>query len=80
MKLTVECPECNADFKVDVNALAQKVAPLKCSHCGTVATPDIQTAYANVGRSLSELCCCCEKSAEQWLPKQVESVKKEKAK
>ena len=60
--------------------LAKKVAPLKCSSCGNVAAPDIQTAYENVGRSLSDLCCCCEKSAEQWLPKQVETVKKEKHK
>lgn len=76
MKLTVECPECNADFKVDVEALAKKVAALKCTTCGTTATPDIQTAYENVGKSLSELCCCCEENAKQWLPKQVENLKK----
>lgn len=80
MKLTVECPECSADFKVDVEALAKKVAPLKCTHCGAGAAPDIQTAYENVGKSLSELCSCCEESAEQWLPKEVEAVKTVKGK
>ncbi len=80
MKLTVECPECNADFKVDIDALAKKVAPLKCASCGMTAAPDIQTAYENVGKSLSDLCCCCDEVAEQWLPKQVETVKHTKGK
>ncbi len=67
MQLTFECPACKKSFKVSHDRLHD----LKCCLCGDTPPPDIMTAYANVGRTLSELYGCCECGDKvKWLPKE----------
>ncbi len=70
MEFTLECPKCKRTFQISHEDLAKKDFSLQCSNCGNVPTPDIMSAYQNVGKTLADLYGCC-KSDEQknWLPK-----------
>lgn len=72
MDFSFDCPGCNKSFKVSHEDLATKTAALKCCACGTTPPPDIMTAYANVGKTMTELygCCSCA-PAKDWLPKEI---------
>lgn len=68
MRLTFECPVCKKNFTLCHEMLGN----VKCRLCGDAPPPDIQTAYANVGKTMSELygCCDCD-GGEKWLPKEL---------
>lgn len=69
MNFTLECPKCKQTFQVCHEDLAKKDFSLQCCHCGNVPTPDIMSAYQNVGKTLSDLYGCCKCSdLEGWLP------------
>ena len=72
MKFTIECPACKKNFHVNYKEVAEKPSSLKCCTCGTTPSPDIMTAYQNVGRIMVDLygCCDCDEKKE-WLPKAV---------
>lgn len=44
---------------VNEEKLAPDAEKSKCRRCKELSTPDIMTAYQNVGESLSELYHCC---------------------
>ncbi|HWQ60823.1 MAG TPA: MJ0042-type zinc finger domain-containing protein [Negativicutes bacterium] len=69
MIFTFRCPACQHEFQVNHADLVQGAAALKCQACGDAPAPDIQTAYQNIGKSLTELYGCCQNEDKQrWLP------------
>lgn len=73
MDITITCPSCNKDFTVNHATLSERIEELKCCFCGDAPAPDIMTAYANVGKSITQLygCCSCGPTDKSWLPKDI---------
>ncbi|MBP2628865.1 MAG: hypothetical protein H6Q68_3576 [Firmicutes bacterium] len=55
MNFTIECPICKNNFRVNSKELAEKEFSFKCRACGTTPSPDIMTAYRNVGKTMADL-------------------------
>lgn len=70
MIFTIECPTCQKSFNVSHEELAQNHSAVKCCLCGNTPTPDIMTAYQNIGKTMTELYGCCD-CQPAWLPKEV---------
>ncbi len=73
MKFTFECPTCQHSFDFSHEDLATNPKSLKCCMCGQTPSPDILTAYQNVGKTITDLygCCECNTDKKQWLPKKI---------
>ncbi|MDR3590138.1 MAG: hypothetical protein P4N41_10835 [Negativicutes bacterium] len=72
MLFSFECPKCRNNFQVRSIELAKDPTAVKCCLCGEAPTPDIMTAYQNVGKTMTELSGCCECGDKQdWLPKEI---------
>jgi len=75
MNFTVECPLCKKNFHVNYKEIAEKPSSLSCSACGTTPTPDIMTAYQNVGKTMMDLYSCCEcEDKKDWFPKEIKKL------
>lgn len=70
MNFTIECPACKKNFHLNYKEIVAEPTSLTCCACGTAPTPDIMTAYQNVGKTMLELqrCCDCD-DKKNWLPK-----------
>ena len=55
MNFTMECPVCKKNFHVSSKELAEKQSSLRCCACGTPPSPDIMTAYQNIGKTMTDL-------------------------
>lgn len=64
MKFTFQCPSCKHVFWAGRGEPDGGVAPRR-RVCGDAPAPDIMTAYANVGKTLSELHGCDEAGGRQ---------------
>ncbi|MBP2650938.1 MAG: hypothetical protein H6Q74_1763 [Firmicutes bacterium] len=53
MPLTFECPQCHHNFNVDSNKLKKHQGNESLGY--DTPPPDIQTAYQNVGKTITEL-------------------------
>lgn len=69
MEFTFRCPACKNVFTANHADLAADSRALKCCLCGNAPAPDIQTAYQNIGKTITELhgCCSCDQD-KSWLP------------
>lgn len=72
MKFTLQCPACQSTMELSHEDLATKPQSIKCCLCGQSPSPDILTAYQNVGKTITDLygCCSCD-TEKQWLPKEI---------
>lgn len=71
MMFAFECPGCKKPFQVRYVEMAKDPAAVKCCMCGAAPPPDIQTAYQNIGKTMTELYGCCEcNDKKAWLPKE----------
>jgi predicted Zn finger-like uncharacterized protein len=72
MLFNFECPKCKNNFALDSAVLAVNPAKVKCCACGDAPSPDIMTAYANIGKTMAELHGCCDCDGQNgWLPKEI---------
>ncbi|HEY3424604.1 MAG TPA: hypothetical protein VGL27_07395 [Negativicutes bacterium] len=69
MVFTFECPSCKKNFEATHEELTHNAEALHCCLCGKSPSPDIMTAYQNVGKTMTDLYGCCECGDNQnWLP------------
>ena len=73
MNFTLECPTCKNDIRVNYKDVVENPSSFKCCACGTIPSPDIMTAYQNVGKTMMDLygCCGCD-DKKGWLPQKIE--------
>lgn len=71
MTFTFRCPSCSHVFQIHHTDLGDGKA-MRCRQCGDTPAPDIMTAYANVGKTLTELYGCCQAGRQEWLPQKNE--------
>ncbi len=66
MLFTVKCPRYKKAAPVNYQEQAQNPADSECCLCSSAPSPDIMTAYQQVGKSMVELygCCSCENNSQ----------------
>ena len=55
MNYSIECPICKNKFHVTSKELAENHSSFRCFACGTAPSPDIMTAYQNIGKTMADL-------------------------
>jgi len=72
MNFTVECPTCKKNFHINYKDVAKNPSSFKCGTCGTTPSPDIMTAYQNVGKTMMDLYGCCQcNDKRDWFPQEI---------
>jgi len=72
MNFTVECPTCKKNFHINYKEVAKNPSSFKCGTCGTTPSPDIMTAYQNVGKTMMDLYGCCQcNDKKDWFPQEI---------
>lgn len=72
MNFTIECPTCKNNIRINYKEVVENPSSFKCCTCGTTPSPDIMTAYQNVGKTMIDLYGCCEcADKKDWFPKEI---------
>jgi len=67
-------PSGKKTIDVSQQQIKKESGAVKCCLCGAAPTPDIMTAYQNIGKTITEVYGCCEcgeDSGTERLPKEV---------